>query len=106
MDVETRQRAFVTNGNGETMALWSNVSTEQYMGENVQPAARREMMRISTGAKLPGILLRNGSTVDLQARLVMMSAVYPSVLRKGRIIGGVTQHRMVPNGSTVLLPVR
>ena len=27
--------------------------------ENVQPAARREMMRISTGAKLPGILLRS-----------------------------------------------
>ena len=31
----------------------------QDMGENVQPAARREMMRISTGAKLPGILLRS-----------------------------------------------
>ena len=31
--------------------------------------------------------MRSGSTVDLQARLVMMSAVYPSVLRKGRIIG-------------------
>jgi len=105
MDVETGQRAFATNGNGETMALWSNVSTEQYMGESVLPAARRTTT-IITGAKLPGMSLRPGSTVDLQARLVMMLAVYPSALRKGKIIGGVTQHRMVQNGSTVLLRAR
>ena len=29
----------------------------------------------------------SGSTVDLQARLVMMFAVYPSAVRKERIIG-------------------
>ena len=31
----------------------------QDMEESVHPAARREMMRITTGAKLPGILLRS-----------------------------------------------
>ena len=31
----------------------------QDMEESVQAAARREMMRITSGAKLPGILLRS-----------------------------------------------
>jgi len=105
MDVETRQRAFATNENGETMALWSDVSTEQYMGKSVLPAAR-EMRKPTTGAKLPGMSTFSGSTVDLQARLVMVFAVYPSALRKGKIIGGATQTRMVQNGSTALLPAR
>jgi len=90
MDVETQQRAFATNGNGKTVALWSNVLTEQHMEQSARGAARRRT-RIISGASLPGMMIRNGGTVDLQARLVTVLVVYPSVLRKGRIIGGVTR---------------
>jgi len=73
------------------MAKWCDVSTKLGTGKIVNRIARRAT-RITSGAGLDGILMRPGSTVDLRATLVTESAVYLSVLRTERNIGGVT-HR-------------
>jgi len=107
MDVEMRQKAFATNGNGELMALWSDVLTKQDMGQSACRAARGKAKRKKAfSATNHTIILSSGSTVHLRAGLVTMFPVYPSALRKGRITGGVTQQLMNPNGSTALLPAK
>jgi len=106
MDVEMRQRAFATNGNGELMALWSNVLTKRDMGQSASQAASGKATRNTSSANSHSIILSSGSTVHLRAGLVTMFPVYPSALRKGRITGGVTQQKMNPNGSTALLPAK
>jgi len=114
MDVETVQRAFAKSGNGKLMALWSSVSTKQRMGSTVPPAARR-VTRVTSGATPPGTPMQTtgmehprgpGSTVHLRATLGMMFPVYPSAVKKGRNIGGVTQRTIVLNGSTALHQAR
>jgi len=107
MDVEMRQRAFATNGNGELMALWSNVLTKQDMGQTAcQAASGKAKRKKASSAINHSIILSSGSTVHLRERLVTMFPVYPHALRKGRITGGVTQQTLNLHGSTALLLAR
>jgi len=106
MDVEMRQKAFATNGNGELMALWSNVLTKQDMGQTASQAASGRATRNTSSATSHSIILSAGSTVHLRARLDTMFPVYPRALRKGRITGGAIQQTLNLHGSTALLPAR